>query len=535
MKKYLLQYWQKNLVLFCLIVGGATAQILAGVLNARAFNAIISFNLQEFLITMGIITLLWITFLLLLAIRMPYETAVTQCMITEMRKDIAQDLQGLDYVDYHEYKTGSFSSWLTTDINTIETSGFRNFYQIVTMIVQTIGSIIGLIYFHWSILLFSVVGAFITLWLPSLGQKKLHAAMGEMTREQENFLSTISNTLKGFDTLFSYNLLSKIVSAVTGASKKVADKKYNQSKATALTAILGASGNVISQVGVLLLTGYLAFLGATTIGAITAAEALSNNIFNSVGNMAGLLAELRSTQSIFDKFSQISKKKDNEKAQFIKQANDIQLNQLSYHYGDNVVVDQLSYQFEQHKKYAIVGPSGSGKSTLLKILSGRLLDYGGSAKVLGNEIKSTDGSSLRDHVIYLDQDPHMFEGTLRENITLGEEFTAHEINQALEKAGLLSYIELYPGLLDKDIGEDGRLLSGGQRQRLALARGFIRNKKIVLLDEGTSNLDNQTAKQIEQGLVNNDELTVIMITHHLSEELREKLDDVLDLGQLPIN
>lgn len=127
------------------------------------------------------------------------------------------------------------------------------------MIVQTIGSIIGLIYFHWSILLFSVVAAFITLWLPSLGQKKLHAAMGEMTREQENFLSTISNTLKGFDTLFSYNLLSKIVSAVTGASKKVADKKYNQSKATALTAILGASGNVISQVGVLLLTGYLAF------------------------------------------------------------------------------------------------------------------------------------------------------------------------------------------------------------------------------------------------------------------------------------
>lgn len=187
MKKYLLQYWQKNLVLFCLIVGGATAQILAGVLNARAFNAIISFNLQEFLITMGIITLLWITFLLLLAIRMPYETAVTQCMITEMRKDIAQDLQGLDYVDYHKYKTGSFSSWLTTDINTIETSGFRNFYQIVTMIVQTIGSIIGLIYFHWSILLFSVVAAFITLWLPSLGQKKLHAAMGEMTREQENF------------------------------------------------------------------------------------------------------------------------------------------------------------------------------------------------------------------------------------------------------------------------------------------------------------------------------------------------------------
>lgn len=89
--------------------------------------------------------------------------------------------------------------------------------------------------------------------------------------------------------------------------------------------------------------------------------------------------------------------------------------------------------------------------------------------------------------------------------------------------------------MDKDIGEDGRLLSGGQRQRLALARGFIRNKKIVLLDEGTSNLDNHTAKQIEQGLVNNDELTVIMITHHLSEELREKLDDVLDLGQLPIN
>lgn len=84
--------------------------------------------------------------------------------------------------------------------------------------------------------------------------------------------------------------------------------------------------------------------------------------------------------------------------------------------------------------------------------------------------------------------------------------------------------------LDSSVGEDGRLLSGGQKQRLTLARGFIRGKKVILIDEGTSSLDNDTAIEIEENLVKNEELTVIMVTHHLRDQIASQLDGILDLS-----
>lgn len=115
-------------------------------------------------------------------------------------------------------------------------------------------------------------------------------------------------------------------------------------------------------------------------------------------------------------------------------------------------------------------------------------------------------------------------------MTLGENFSEQEIHTALKASCLAEVIEKLPQGIDTPIGEAGRLLSGGQRQRVALARGFLRGKKIILLDEGTSSLDEKSALEIEQQLVENEELTVLMITHQLRDVVRERLDGVLELG-----
>lgn len=113
---------------------------------------------------------------------------------------------------------------------------------------------------------------------------------------------------------------------------------------------------------------------------------------------------------------------------------------------------------------------------------------------------------------------------------MGESFSESELWTALEKADLKEYVEKLPHQLEHEVGEGGRSLSGGQCQRLSLARGLLRKKKIILLDEGTANLDETSALQIEKMLINQKDLMVIMITHHLRDEIRDSLDDILSLN-----
>ena len=125
------------------------------------------------------------------------------------------------------------------------------------------------------------------------------------------------------------------------------------------------------------------------------------------------------------------------------------------------MLDNINQVFDLGKKYAIVGTSGSGKTTLLNILNGKLTDYRGSIKFNGYELNSISGDSLRKSILYLDQQPYIFDGTIRDNITLDESFTEDEINHAIAKSALQDVIDLLPNGIDTSIGGGGRLLSGG--------------------------------------------------------------------------
>lgn len=162
-------------------------------------------------------------------------------------------------------------------------------------------------------------------------------------------------------------------------------------------------------------------------------------------------------------------------------------------------------------------------------MNGKLTDYEGSISLSNQELKDISGRSLRENILYIDQTPYLFDGTIRYNITLGEDFTEEQLQQAIIDSNLEDLIVSLPDGLDTSVGEAGRSFSGGQRQRIALARGLIRGKTVILIDEGTSSLDEASALKIEDSLMNNPNLTVIMITHNLREPIKERLDGILQL------
>lgn len=278
------------------------------------------------------------------------------------------------------------------------------------------------------------------------------------------------------------------------------------------------------------MSAVLAFRQVISIGSISATEGLSFQIFNSVGNITNYWTQVRMVYPIFEKFASIEPVDQPIYDKFVVDETGIDLKNLSYAYDNQFVFEELDYHFNFGHKYAIIGPSGSGKTTLLNILNGKLTNYTGSARLMGNELKAVDGFDIRQEVMYLDQTPYIFEGTIRDNVSLNNDFSDETIWAALKKAGLEATVQDLNGQLDGDIGESGRLLSGGQKQRLALARGLAHGKSIILLDEGTSSLDQETALKIEKDLMKDPSLTVIMITHHLHSEIEASLDGILHLG-----
>lgn len=197
---------------------------------------------------------------------------------------------------------------------------------------------------------------------------------------------------------------------------------------------------------------------------------------------------------------------------------DIVLNDVSFSYSDKKIIDNISLHFEKNKQTALVGLSGSGKTTILKLLLGLYTPQEGQITIGDINLSECNLYSYRQNISYVSQNAHLLSGTILENITYGisKEVSMDEIIKACKVADCYDFIMALPQQFNTQVGEYGRLLSGGQRQRISIARAFIKNSDIILLDEAMCNLDCNSKIIINKAL---DQLkhnkTVIIISHQL--------------------
>lgn len=531
-------------------------------LNMYAFTYLIQGNIRLFAYLMAIDIAIWAALLLLARLEEVKQTKIIQKMNTAIRKDIAAGLNHCSYIEFHETGSGTYVSRMTNDIKTIEDSGFKNMYALVQSITLAVLSIAALAFIHYGLLLLSFVLALLLTQFPKLFQKKLSAASLALTRENEIFVAKIKDMLDGFDVFFSFNTRSQLVSRTQRASEQLIDANVRCTRLTQNATVCIGLINVISQLSVVITTGVLGALGIIPIGAITATGNFANYIFNALGELSSKTLAIKSTAPIFEKILSAPERSgqqtlpDKTKLDKTQQAftgkrkervsaaakeilphaakcsqfhSDITLEHVSFSYGDKQVLHDLSMRFEIGKKYGIIGESGSGKTTLFKLLSGMIGGYGGSIKIDGAELNTLDRDSIREQLVYIDQKVYLFNDTVRHNICLNTEFQSEAVDKAIAGAALQEVIASLPQGLDSPAGEGGRNFSGGQCQRIALARALLHKRRILLIDEGTSALDEKNAQEIETALINNPDLTVIMVNHHFSPAIREKLDAVYTL------
>ena len=323
-------------------------------------------------------------------------------------------------------------------------------------------------------------------------------------------------------TRLRYNKINNIIPLIRNASEYLGKEKVNFLRVNKSAEGFIGIVNIFSQVAVVTFTGILAGLNYVTIGALSTTGSLASKIFNFISMGSNSLMMRKSVDVYFDKYQDFEMN-INKKIEPLFLKDFIELKNINYKIGDKSIFENLNLKFERGKKYAIIGNSGSGKSTLLNILSGRIQNFKGEIIVDGKRI--SDKNRLQSIAAYTSQDSHMFNDTVLNNITLWNNSMTSNAKESINRLGINSYINQ-----DYVLQEKGKNLSGGQKQRIALARSIIETDKIVLLDESTANLDKSTALLVENSFLNEEDSTVIMVTHHLFEENKQKFDQVICLA-----
>jgi ATP-binding cassette subfamily B protein len=277
-------------------------------------------------------------------------------------------------------------------------------------------------------------------------------------------------------------------------------------------------------VAVLWVGGQRILTGELTIGQLLFFYTLLGSLLGPLARLASLNLPLQDALVALERLYQILELSPEQGygkqgLKFAGLQSGIELHQVSFEYGcRGKALDELSLSIPSGSTVAIVGESGSGKSTLLKLLLRLYEPSAGQVKIDGVDARDYCLESLRSRIAVVDQDPFLFNGSLRENLSLAApQAGLEDVMAATRAAGLAEFIDQLPDRYDTRIGERGMNLSGGQRQRLALARALLRNPDLLILDEATSHLDSVTERAIQrhlqQLLVGR---TAVVVAHRLS-------------------
>lgn len=537
----LLQYFKKLkwefLFVTFLIVINAGFLTLAGISSANALSAVAKLKAERFFMWVALMGGAYIFYAIVNCLVNVEQTRLAQNVDKLIRNDIAQDLSQTSYSGFHQQTVATYNSWLTNDITTINNFGVEDFMMIIRQISEIVFGMLTLAYFNVSLVVTVIILTIIMGVVPNLFSKILAKRSLEYTHANERLVNSINDVLNGFNTLFLANLPQTIVKKINGASDDVKEHALNYSKTAGITQAITNGLAFISQVIILGQTGWLILHQLTPVGTISGAQFFASTIFAELSGISFNWQEFKSVKPIIEKFKTIPLKTVDGALPADFKLSNLELDKVSYQYSgqDKPIFENLNLNFKLKNKYILMGDSAAGKSTLLNLISGLLRDYQGKIEIADMEYNQISDQDLHDQITYLQQDPYIFTASLEWNLTLGRQISKAKIAEVIKECGLEELIAKLPDGMDTVLADQGKQLSGGQKQRVAFARALLRDTPIYLLDEATSALDKTSSVQLERLILTQKDKTVIMVTHHLRDEVKQLADQVVDLNELKKN
>ena len=461
-------------------------------------------------------------------------------VIIDVREVMFKKFQRLPMAYFDKHQTGETMSYITNDVNAIQSALVSQLIEMVTEGSILIGSLVMMVYLDWKLSLLTLVV------IPLVGQ-----AMKIFGRKLKRNGTVIQERMADITSLLQESVSSvRVVKTFVREDYEIGRfQKQNllnfqaAMKNVQLTSLLTPTVEFLAAVSVTFIVwfgGYEVLNGELTAGALIAFLTYAVNLANPVKRLSRVYGNMQKAMAAVDRVFEVidlpEPLADKPEAKALPEVQGhVVVDHISFGYKPGqLALEDVTLEAKPGQMIAFVGPSGAGKSTIANLLPRFYEINSGSISIDGHDIRDVTIKSLREQIGIVPQETMLFSTTVRENIRYGRlEATDEEVEEAARAANADGFIRDLPQGYDTPIGERGLNLSGGQRQRMAIARAILKNPRILILDEATSALDTESEKVVQAAL---DKLMVgrtsFVIAHRLSTILNADQIYVIDNGRI---
>ncbi|MEK9806245.1 MAG: ABC transporter ATP-binding protein, partial [Euryarchaeota archaeon] len=456
----------------------------------------------------------------------------------ELRMDAYEHIQNLEMQWFSGQTTGGLMAIMNDDVNQLERfldQGANDLLQVATTVVVVGGVMLIL---SPSVAIYAILPIPIIVGGSFMFQRRIGVRYAKVRKEVGDLNALLNNNLSGITTIKSFTAEELEVERVGAASRSYRDANRDAIRLSASFVPLIRMAILFAFTANMLVGGWLALEGSLSIGAYSIIVFITQRLLwplTRLGQTFDLYQRaMASTDRVLNLLdTPVGLVEGDIELKDIK--GEINFDSIEFSYPEREsVLSGVSLNIRAGETIGLVGSTGSGKTTLVGLLLRFHDPLKGSVSLDGNDVKDLKLSSLRGSISLVSQNTTLFPGTVRDNILYGRPSASEEeIVEAARIAEATNFINELPEGWETDIGEDGHRLSGGQRQRLAIARAVLKDAPILVFDEATSNVDNETEAALQRSIDRiSKNRTTIIIAHRLSTVRNSDKIAVLDSGKI---
>ena len=447
-----------------------------------------------------------------------------QFLISQLRAQVQKKLLTLPVSFFDNHKSGALVSRVMSDVEGVRNLVGTGLVQLIGGSITSVVALFFLIKINASMTLFVLLPVLIFAFIALKAFGYIRPIFRDRGKINAEVTGRLTETLNGVRVIKGFNAEDQ----ENKTFEKGVEKLYlNVKKSLTATALMTSSSTFLlglASVGIMGIGGYFIMDDKMTNGDFVSFTLFLGFMIAPIVQMSNIGSQLTEALAGLDRTQELMNHDEEDNPEVRKQIintikGDVKFNSVSFNYdGSKEVLHDISFEAKAGTVTALVGSSGSGKSTIAGLAATFLTPKKGKITVDGSDLSKINLSSYRQHLGVVLQDDFLFEGTIRENILFPRPLaSSEELSNAVKAAYVHEFTDRFEAGLDTVIGERGVKLSGGQRQRIAIARALLANPKIILLDEATSNLDNESERYIQKSLeILMKNRTTFVIAHRLS-------------------
>lgn len=507
------------------------------------YNLVVSWLLQKIIdiaagndsTSLGLTALVAaVTFVIFMIAYFIYRTARPKFIQTAMEQykaSVFEKIMGKKIGALSNENTGKLISALTNDMRSVEDYYLDGILTVVDISVSFAGALILMLWYSPVLTLVAVLLSIMPIVISLSPARKLAEAEKKVSEGNAGYVEIIKDILSGFPVIKSFRAEREIQERFEVDNSKIENIKYARRYAEENVNLLSTAASIIMRLGVFVIGAWMAVSGTgITPGIVLVFLQLVTFVISPIERMPVILANRKAAIAIMDKLSDFLFEQEAASGEEIPHTltHGISIRDLSFGYEEEKeILHHIYLDFEPGKKYAIVGGSGSGKTTLLNLIMQTYDNYEGSIMFDETELRHICPDSLFQMISLVQQSVFVFNDTVYNNVTLYKDFPDHDVQSAIARAGLSELIASHgEGYI---CGENGSALSGGEKQRISIARALLRNTSVLLMDEATAALDEITAGSIMNSVLAMENITRVIVTHRLEENVLREYDEIIVL------